>query len=92
MSAPRLGAIRCEYEHRPPSGDRDPFAVHADAILEELDSGWGGWFGITYDGWWWHASRKGRAGRPLRGLSPDDLITAMRGDLNADGIAPGGIL
>ena len=71
-AAPGSGAIRADLERNP----RDPFAGNVPAVIAELSGGWPE-YDIGYDGWW-TASRKDGAGDPLRELSPDELIAAMR--------------
>lgn len=72
--ATATGLVRGELERQP----RDPFSGNVPAVLAELGSAWGDLFEIAYDGCWWTASRKGAAGSPLREMSPDELIAAMR--------------
>lgn len=35
---------------------------------------------VGYNGYRWHASRKDGTGDTLRGLTPDDLVAAIRAD------------
>ena len=70
---PGLDGIRDEMEHNP----RNPFAGNTAAILAELGPAWTEYL-IAYDGGYWTASRRDGTGKPLRELSPDELIAAMR--------------
>jgi hypothetical protein len=65
-AAPGSGAIR------------DPFKGNIPAVLAELNGAWGDKFDIAYDAGHWTATRKNGRGEPLREMSPDELIAAMR--------------
>jgi hypothetical protein len=62
---------------------RDPFTVDKARTLEALTLEWGGLFHVTYAGDRWQASRTDGTGDTLLGLTPDDLVAAMRSALAA---------
>ena len=67
---------------------RDPFTVDIARTLDALHGEWGETFCIRYSGCRWLASRTDGTGETLRGLTPDDLVVAMRADWGAPARAP----
>jgi hypothetical protein len=73
MNGAGTPGVRGELEHNP----RDPFKGNVPAILAEIGPAWPEYQPAYEDGWW-TARRKDGTGDPLKALSPDELIAAMR--------------
>ena len=63
------------------NGDTFTVTVDVARTLEALSDQWGRAYVIGWNGTRWHASRVDGTGDTLRGLTPDDLVAAMRAEL-----------
>jgi len=69
-----LGDVRAGLERRPHA----PLTADMVHTLDTLRSEWSAVFHVGYAGGRWLASRKDGTGDTLRGLTPDDLVAAIR--------------
>jgi hypothetical protein len=72
-----LGDVRPGLERRP---QHAPLTADMARTLDTLRREWAAVFHVGYAGGRWLANRKDGTGTALRGLTPDDLVAAIKAE------------